>query len=134
MPALRASSAAGARFTYFILRAGAAFAFLYPAVNAWFEPFTWLGYVPPFALSLAHSLGLSDMVFLHAFGAVEIIIALWVLSGKKIFWPAALATIMLLAIVAVNLQDFEVLFRDLSIAALTLGLAMMNVPQRHRGI
>ena len=63
-------------------------------------------------------------VLLHGFGIVEIGIALWILSGKKIATPSALATLMLLGIVAFNWNQLDVLFRDLSIAAVTTALAL----------
>ena len=66
------------------------------------------------------------MVLLHAFGAVEIIIALWLLSGWKIFWPALAATAILLVIVVANPHEFPILFRDLSLAGLTLALAFRS--------
>lgn len=108
-----------------ILRVAVAFAFLYPAVSAWFLPTAWLGYVPQFMRG-----DVDDLVLLHAFGAVEIFIALWILSGWKIFWPSLAATAVLLAIVVFNPQEFPVLFRDLSLSGMTLALALMNRPRK----
>ena len=71
-----------------------------------------------------------DLVLLHAFGAVEILIGLWILSGYKIFIPALLATVMLLGIVTFNFSQFDVLFRDVTIACLTLSLALMHWPKK----
>lgn len=111
-----------ARFSYLLLRLGAAFAFLYPPVSALFEPYNWIGYFPSFARGYV-----DEMVMLHAFGIVEVIIAIWILSGWKIFWPSIAATMMLVAIVAFNWSEFPVLFRDLSIAAMTFSLAIINM-------
>jgi uncharacterized membrane protein YphA (DoxX/SURF4 family) len=113
------------RLALFILRAGVTFAFLYPPINALMNPFDWIGYFPGFTRGIV-----PDMVLLHSFGAVEVIIALWILWGRKIFWPSVLATVMLVAIVAFNLSNFVVVFRDLSIAAASLSLALMNIPKR----
>jgi uncharacterized membrane protein YphA (DoxX/SURF4 family) len=114
-----------ARTSYLLLRVAAAFAFLYPPVAALFgDPYSWFGYFPAFLQGYV-----PDLVLLHAFGAVEIIIGLWLLSGYKIFAPALIATAMLLAIVAFNLSQFDILFRDLSIALLTLSLAVMHMPK-----
>lgn len=110
-----------ARATYLLMRFGAAFALLYPALNAFFEPYTWLGYFPAFARGF-----ISDLVLLYAFGVVEIVLALWILSGIKIFWPASMATALLVAIVVFNPHEFPIVFRDLSIASLTLSLALMQ--------
>ena len=104
----------------FILRAGAAFAFLFPAIDALFNPYTWEGYFPNFV----HQLPVDPLILLHAFGLLEVVLALWLLSGKHVRIPAVLMTLMLVAIVVFNMNDFELLFRDLSIAAITLALAV----------
>ena len=111
------------RFARVVLRLGVAFAFLYPPINAFSNPYDWIGYFPSFMHGLV-----PDLVLLHTFGVVEIIIALWILWGRNIFWPAALATVMLVAIVAFNVSNFVVVYRDLSIAAASLSLALMNIP------
>jgi uncharacterized membrane protein YphA (DoxX/SURF4 family) len=110
-----------------ILRIGLAFAFLYPPIDAIFDPNSWLGYFP----SWMHGY-VPDLVLLHSFGAVEVIIALWLLSGWKIFWPSCLALLMLLAIVIFDSPGgaFEVLFRDLAIASIALALAVAHFPKR----
>lgn len=108
-----------------ILRIGLAFAFLYPPLDAIADPYSWIGYFPTWMHGYV-----PDMVLLHAFGVVEIIIALWILSGWKIFWPSCLALLMLLAIVFVNADQFELLFRDLSIATIALALAVAHYPWR----
>lgn len=113
------------RYADIVLRAGVAFAFLYPAVNAVFEPFTWIGYFPPFTRGIV-----PDVVLLHAFGAFEILIALWILSGWRVFWPSAAAVLLLLSIVVFDFNSFEVLFRDVSIAAAALALALSHYPGR----
>ncbi len=123
-----------ARAAHFLLRAGAAFAFLYPAINAWSDPESWIGYFPPFVLSAGASVGLNDLTVLHLFGAVEIAIALWFLWGRHLFWPSALATLMLLVIVAFNMTQMQVVFRDLSIAALTLALALTHLPHKTQAV
>ena len=109
-----------------VLRAGLAFAFLYPAVDEIFDPYSWFGYIPHFLVQAAHSIHIPDMVLLHSFGALEVIIALWVLSGRKIFWPSAAAAFILAAIVITDLQDFQVIFRDVAIMAIAVALAMKN--------
>jgi uncharacterized membrane protein YphA (DoxX/SURF4 family) len=108
-----------------LLRGGVAFAFLYPPINAIWNPYSWLGYFPSWAFGY-----LPDQVLLHSFGLVEMIIAIWILSGWRIFWPSLAAAAMLLAIVIVDLHSFEVLFRDVSIAAAALALAIMHYKPR----
>lgn len=109
-----------------LLRLGLAFAFLFPPVNALRDPYSWVGYFPSFI----HDLLPSDIVVLHVFGLVEVAIALWILSGRKIFIPCITAAVLLLAIVIFNLGDFQILFRDVSIAMMALALAAAHRPGR----
>lgn len=104
-----------------ILRIGVAFAFLYPPIDAIFYPNNWIDFFPAF---------LSQMFTMHTlligWGIVEVIIALWILSGWKIFWPSICATIFLVAIVFFNLPVFDIVFRDLAIACMALALAVQS--------
>ncbi|MBI4093931.1 hypothetical protein HY417_03125 [Candidatus Kaiserbacteria bacterium] len=106
---------------YFALRLGLAFAFLYPPLNALVDPLSWIGYFPPFLRGYV-----PDLLLLHAFGAVEIVLAVWILSGWRIFWPSLAAAGMLLSIVVFNPGNIQVLFRDISLAAMALALAMLS--------
>lgn len=108
-----------------ILRIGLAFAFLYPPLNAITDPNAWIGYFPPFTRGIV-----DDMVLLHGFGIVEAIIAIWILWGRHIFWPASAAFLMLLSIVVLDYTEFQVVFRDLSIAAIALYFAVKYRPGR----
>lgn len=119
------------KIAHLLVRMGVAFAFVYPAIHALYQPDSWLGYFPLFVRDLAHTFGVSDMVLLHAFGAVEVCLALWILSGKYIFWPSLAATAMLLGIVVLNPVQFEILFRDLSLAAASAALATVAWRTRH---
>ena len=106
-----------------LLRVGLAFSFLYPAVSAWFNPFAWIGYFPNFMLDLA---GGHDMLLLHAFGVTEIIIGVWLLFSKRVFWPSMVAAVYLAGIVVFNLNQMDVIFRDISIFAMAIALGLIN--------
>lgn len=103
-----------------MLRIGVAFAFLYPALRAIFDPVSWLAYFP----TVIRDLPIDSLVLLHGFGAIEVTIALWLLSGWKILTPALLAALMLVCIVAFNTADMDVVFRDLSIAMMAFALIL----------
>ena len=103
------------------LRVGLAFSFLYPPLNALVDPTSWIGYFPQFVRGYV-----PEMTLLHSFGVIEIALALWLLSGWKVFYPATLMGLMLLGIVVFDSGDFQVLFRDLSIAAIALALALAH--------
>jgi hypothetical protein len=113
------------RVSDIVLRAGAAFAFLYPPIDALADPHAWIGYFPGFLLG-----AVPDAALLHGFGIIEAVIAVWLLSGWRVFYPAAIATLMLIAIVLFNLPQMQIVFRDLSIAAMTLALAIAHLPTR----
>lgn len=102
-----------------ILRLGVALAFLYPPFDALQNPDSWIGYFPSFLLGK-----IPDPILLHGFGIIETVIAIWILSGWKIFWPSLAAAAMLVGIVVFNMPQFEIVFRDLSIAAAALALAV----------
>jgi uncharacterized membrane protein YphA (DoxX/SURF4 family) len=107
-----------------LLRLSVAFAFLYPPVNAVIDPYSWVGYLPSFMRDLA-----PEMLLLHVFGIVEVVLGLWILSGRRIFYPTLVAALLLLLIVVFNLGDFQVLFRDLAIAGAALALAALRRPK-----
>ena len=108
---------------FFILRVGVAFAFIYPAVAAYFDPYSWVGFFPDFMLDLA---GERQILMLHLFGIFEIVIALWILIGKKIFIPSVLASLSLAAIVLFNLSLMDIVFRDISLLAMVVALAIWS--------
>lgn len=107
-----------------ILRLGLAFAFAFPAIDEIFDPYSWLGYFPGFLRGYV-----PDLVLLHVFGAVELVIALWLLSNWRVHLAARAAFVILVAIVILDRGDFAVLFRDLSIASIALALSM---PEKNR--
>ena len=107
-----------------VLRIGVAFSFLFPPINALFDPYSWIGYFPRFVQGV-----LPDSVLLHGFGILEVIIALWILSGKRIFWPSLAAAAMLVVIVVFNPSQFQILFRDLSVAGMAAALAVLSYPK-----
>jgi hypothetical protein len=106
-----------------ILRLGIAFAFVYPAIAAFFDPFSWLGYFPTFVRDIFPA---DEMILLHLFGATEIAIALWILIGKRVIVPCTIASAYLIAIIAFNLSQLDVIFRDISILAMTIALPLLE--------
>lgn len=115
------------------MRFGLAFAFLYPPINALFDPTSWLGYFPHFMIVLYERfigipLKLSDVVLLHAFGLLEVALAVWVLVGVRVRLPALAMAAILFLIVLFNLDpsSFQVVFRDVAIAFSALALAAVG--------
>jgi len=109
----------------FILRIGLAFAFLYPAIAAFIEPVAWIGYFPQFVKDVIPN----EALLLNLFGFTEVVIALWLLWGKYVFYPSVIAAVVLVTIVIFNWGGLDVVFRDLSIAAMAVALAVLHKPQ-----
>ncbi|MBU2329844.1 hypothetical protein KKG57_00020, partial [Patescibacteria group bacterium] len=93
---------------------------LYPPFSALSDPYSWLGYLPVWAAAV---LGTHALLALHVFGILEVLLALWILFAKDIRIPAYGSAIMLLLIVFLNMPQFPILFRDVSIALAALALA-----------
>jgi hypothetical protein len=108
------------KFIELLLRIGIAAAFIYPAVEAFFYPNSWVGFLPIWIRDLP----ISDIILLHLFGISEIIIAVWILVGKRIFIPCILATTYLILIITLNWKFMDLLFRDFAILVIPIVLAI----------
>ena len=109
-----------------LLRFALAFAFLYPAYGFWKSPADWVGYVPEFV----RAVGLSQDALMRAIAGFHLLIALWLLSGWRIFLPSLVAAFFLFGIVYFNWNQLDILFRDLSLALAALALAHANFSRR----
>lgn len=112
------------KYVELLLRMGIAVAFIYPAVEAFFYPDSWIGFFPSWMLDLP----ISDTLLLHIFGASEVIIAFWILLGKKIFIPSLAAAMILIMIIAINWKFMDLMFRDLAILVIPVTLAINSYP------
>lgn len=101
-----------------LLRIAIAFAFLYPAIDSIREPLSWVDFFPP--LMRTH---MPDPILLYGWAAVEVVIALWILSGRRIFLPSLAAAVALCLIVLLNTVTFFIVFRDVSLALVAAHLA-----------
>lgn len=102
-----------------LLKFGVAFAFFYPAISAFVDPSAWIGYVPAWI-----DIFIPRETFLPLFSAFEIVVALGVLFWNKAL-PSVVAGLMLISIVALNRNEFSVVFRDLSITCMAFALASL---------
>ncbi|HVB19758.1 MAG TPA: hypothetical protein VNF51_00505 [Candidatus Paceibacterota bacterium] len=105
-----------------LLRVAIAFAFLYAAIDSLIEPNLWVTFFPPILLTVIPGNSL-----LVVWSVVEIVIALWILSGKYIFIPSLFAAASLVAIVFFNIPLMQIVFRDLALACVALFLALQSL-------
>ena len=104
----------------YIFRIALSFAFLYPAIAGLINPSNWIGFLPTFAINLAP---FSAETLLIIFGISEIIIGIWLLLGKNVFIPSAIASVMLFAIIVFNFRQMDVIFRDVALFLVAVGLS-----------
>ena len=78
----------------FFLRIGLAFVFLYSAISGFINPQLWLGYVPNF---FGNFIARGYVLFAH--DITNLIIGLWLISGKKTYWAAVLSALTSAALV-----------------------------------
>ncbi|OHA17379.1 MAG: hypothetical protein A3G52_03750 [Candidatus Taylorbacteria bacterium RIFCSPLOWO2_12_FULL_43_20] len=116
------------KISYFLIRTAIAFAFLYPAVRIHFDPQSWTGYFPLFIKA-----SIPELILVSIYTFVHVAIAVWILTGKKLFVPYATATILLLAVVLFNLNQIDILFRDISLLFVTAGLAVGHLGEISNG-
>ncbi len=111
------------KIVWFLLRFGVAFVFLFASVSAFLNPTPWLSYFPDFIRSMV-----SDAVLIASWGSGELIIGLWILSGYRIFIPSVAASCLLLGIFMFDFYSINITFRNVSILATALSLAIMSNP------
>ena len=108
--------------TSLLLRLGLAGVFFYAAVAATLTPDNWIGYLPGFVASSAYG-----YTALHAFSAVQVVIALWLLSGKKPVWSGSVSALTMVAIVIQNITILDIVFRDVAIFFMAASLVTMHL-------
>ena len=103
------------------LRIGLAAVFLYIAYASFQKPESWIAFFPSFLQSLPYA-----KTLLHVFSSYEIILGIWLLTGKKVVYAAILASLTLAGIVLSTLQYLDIAFRDLAIMFAALALVAMH--------
>ena len=101
----------------FLLRIGLAFVFFYAAISSLLFPENWIGFFPSF-------LKLNWILFL--FSVYEILLGLWLLSNKYVFYASIISALTLFFIVAFNLTLFDLVFRDVAIFFMAVALATLS--------
>ncbi|MBI4250680.1 hypothetical protein HY622_03770 [Candidatus Uhrbacteria bacterium] len=104
-----------------LLRIGLAAVFGYAGVAAFLEPNSWIGYFPQFMREWV-----DVRILLTAFSGAEIILALWLLSGRFVFMAGMLSALTMLGILTFNLALLDVVFRDVAIFFAALALAYLD--------
>jgi len=103
-----------------LLRIGLAVVFLYAAAGSLMHPEQWVGYLPSFLAEMHNATSL-----LKAIAVSEILLALWLLSGKFTRYAGLLAAAMLAGIVVSQPSALIITFRDIGLVFMALALAVV---------
>lgn len=107
-----------AKLTPLLLRVGLSIIFLYASISSLKNPQDWVGYLPQFLRD-----AFDETALLHVFSMYELLLAVWLLSGKYVRYAALLCAATLLGIVASNFSIFAITFRDIALIFAALALA-----------
>ena len=105
-----------------ILRIALAFSFIYAAISAFISPQNWIGFIPDFLPGNF----ITNNYYLIGFSIFEIILGLWLLSNKRIYYASTISAIALFAITIVNLSSIDIVFRDISLFLSAVALVFLS--------
>lgn len=100
-----------------LLSVGLAFVFAYAGVSSLMHPLEWIAYVPHMV-----STALSPVTAIKLIAVYELLLAVWLLSGKYRKYAALLSSLTLVGIVVANLGQMIITFRDVGLIFMALAL------------
>ena len=109
----------------YLLRIGIASVFLYAAIASFITPANWIGYLPVFLRKIFPA-----ETLLTAFSLYEIILSIWVLTGRYAYYSALVSCATLIGIMLTNIYALDIIFRDLAILFTALALAAASYKKK----
>lgn len=106
-----------------LIRSGLAVTFAYASISALLQPNLWIDYIPPFLTPIASARFLLDTISLF-----QLLLVVWLLSGRYVWAAAVLAAGLLIGIVVTSPGLFVITFRDLGLGLCALGLVALQPP------
>ena len=100
-----------------LLGVGLAFVFAYAGISSLQQPLEWIAYVPHV---LTHTVSATTAI--RVIAVVELVLALWLLSGKYAKYAALVSAVMLIGIVVSNFGQMLITFRDVGLVFMALAL------------
>lgn len=113
-------SSVAERLPFWLLRAGLAFVLSYAAASSFFHPETFARYFPSFMPA-----GWTTEL-LPAFAVWEMLLVVGLMTDRFTYPASMGAALTLVAIIVVNPDAFEVLFRNVAIACSALAVAVQS--------
>ncbi|HEV2403454.1 MAG TPA: DoxX family membrane protein [Candidatus Saccharimonadales bacterium] len=100
-----------------LLRIGLAFVFLYACVSSLEHPLEWVGFLPSFLTKV-----MAATTTLKIFAGYELLLGIWVLSGKFLRYSSVVCALTLAGIVILNFGQLITTFRDVGLVFMALAL------------
>lgn len=110
----------------FILQLAIAFVFLWFGVDKMIRPEMWIGWIPEW---FSAYIKVNPVHFMLFNGAIEVVLALWILIPFKNHWAAFLTFLYFIPILIITGLS-QVGIRDISLAIATLSLALLLAPSK----
>lgn len=104
----------------FFLRVAISIPFLYAAIAAFLTPESWIGFLPSWIRII-----MPLEIALSAFSLYQIVLSLWLLSGKWLHYSSLLASATLLGITIFNLGALDIVFRDVGLLLAAVSLTLL---------
>jgi len=111
---------------FLLLRTAIASVFAYASVASFLSPDNWIGFFPLF---LQHAV--PENILLNGFSLYEILLAVWLISGKFTFYAAVLSVLTIGGIIVFNLNLLDIVFRDFAIVLAAASLAVFSYKNKH---
>lgn len=108
-----------------LLRAGIGLPLFYVALSSFLTPDAWIGFLPRWAGHIIRA-----ETLLVVFSLYEIVLGLWLLSGKWILASAFLSFCTIAGIVIQNIGALDIVFRDVSMLFIALSLIVAHWDSR----
>ena len=105
----------------FFLRISLAVVFLYAGIGSLLNPLSWLGFIPVWLRNI-----IPPNIFLPIHAVLDIIIGLWLITGRKQFYASLIASLTLFSIVIFNIGVLDVIFRDIAILFSAVALMILH--------
>lgn len=110
-----------------MLQIGLSFVFIFASISLSLNPIDGRQYLPGFVAAI-----IPAKIFLTFFGIYEIVLSMWLLSGKRKEYSGFAAAITIFLITVLNLQSFSILFRNVAILFAGLSLGFMGIAHKKK--
>ena len=105
-----------------LLRISLAFPLLYASIGSLTSPKDWLWYIPDWLAKIAPA---EQMLLGH--GVFELLLGVWLLSGKKTQYAAIVAGLDLTSNTLLNITTFNIVFRDVGLIFASIALVFLEM-------